>query len=514
MSRGRLILVGAGPGDTGLLTLRGKQVLGEADLIIYDYLVNPAHLAHARPEARTIGVGKGFRHKKIPQERIHRLILSECRKGRTVVRLKGGDPYLFGRGAEEGLFAVTHRIPYESVPGVTSATAVAAYAGVPLTHRHHNASVTFLTGHRAADDGLDTVSWRGIVSIGGTLVIYMGLYNLELIARKLREHGMSVTTPVCVVEWGTLPRQRSVSGSLADIGPKVRAARLGPPSLIIVGEVARLRSRLNWYERLPLFGRTVMVTRAREGSSALSLKLRALGAQVVEAPVISIGPPASYAALDRAIGRLEVYDWIVLTSVHGVRALFERLLCQGRDARALAGRRVACVGPETAAELRRHGIAADLVPAQGGNAGLLRALTRRLSKGCQVLLVRSAIAPDDLERGIAAVGARPVRVAGYTTQRGLKKLSDKTAMMHNMRQVEAVVFASRSAVEGLQRTLGTAAARRFLSARRSVCIGPSTAQALRRMGHRPFRLAARPDLDALVRSTVSALSASPHGGRA
>lgn len=419
--KGRLILVGAGPGDTGLLTLRGREALSRADVVIYDYLVNPAHLAHCREDARRLCVGRGFRHKRLSQERIHRLILRECGRGHTVVRLKGGDPYLFGRGAEEGLFAIKHGISYESVPGVTSATAVAAYAGIPLTHRHHNASVTFLTGHRADDQGLDTISWQGIVSVGGTLVIYMGLYNLATIARKLIANGLPARTPACVIEWGTLPRQRSVSAELGRIAGRVRSAKLEAPCMIIIGEVVRLRDRLNWFEKLPLQGRTVLVTRMKEGAGELSRLLVRQGADVIELPVIAIRPPASYTSLDRAIERLREHDWIVLTSRYGVRALMDRLRYRGGDARLLAGVKIASVGPETTAELERYGLKADVTAVSGGTARLQVLLERTGSlKGKRFLLVRSAIAPDTLENALIRRGAAIRRAEAYTTERGTK----------------------------------------------------------------------------------------------
>lgn len=505
---GRLILVGAGPGDTGLLTLRGREALCSADVIIYDYLVNPAHLSHCRPGAERLCVGRGFRHKRLSQERIHRLILRECRRGRTVVRLKGGDPYLFGRGAEEGLFAIRHGIAYECVPGVTSATAAAAYAGVPLTYRHHNASVTFVTGHRADDKGLDTISWKGIVSVGGTLVIYMGLYNLAVIARKLIANGLPARTPVCVVEWGTLPRQRSVSGELGGIAERVRKARLQAPCIIVIGEVVRLRRQLNWYEKLPLFGQTILVTRMKQGAGELSRLLRQKGADVIELPVIAIRPPARIAALDRALSAAADHDWLVLTSRYGVLALREGLDRLKKDARLLAGPRIACVGPETAAELSRCGLRAD-VCADTGGVERLRVLLGRTGplRGKRFLLLRSAIAPDTLERWLLRRGAIVRRVEAYTTELGAKKLARGSSLMQNILRARLVLFASSSAVDGLQRTLGKAAYARLLRSAASVCIGASTAATLRRSGARPAAVARRSDLAGLVEAAVRAARA-------
>lgn len=502
---GRLILVGAGPGDTGLLTLRGRDVLSAADIVIYDYLVNPEHLEHCRKDCRRICVGRGFRHKRLSQERIYRIIRSECGRGRTVVRLKGGDPYLFGRGAEEGLFAVKAGIAFESVPGVTSATAVSAYAGVPLTYRQHNASVTFVTGHRADDKGLDSISWKAVVSVGGTLVIYMGFYNLAMIARKLILNGLSARTPVCVVEWGTLSRQRSVAGELDRIAASVRRAGLRAPCTIIIGEVVRLRGQLNWYEKLPLFGRTVLVTRMKEGMSELSRLLRERGADVVELPVIRIRPPRSYRPLDQALESLRTYDWLVLSSVYGVRSLSERLRAARKDARWLAGLKIACVGPETSAELARIGLTADLSAETGGTAALQKLLSASGElKGRRFLLVRSAIAPDTLEGWLLRRGASIRRVAAYTTERGLKGLSRRPLLLQNIRRVQLAVLASSSAVEGLRKTLGSSMYRRLFRTARAVCIGPATAATLRSTGIRPAATAVRSDLKGLVDATVRA----------
>ena len=305
---GLVSLVGAGPGDPDLLTVKALKRIREADLIVYDYLVNPEHLRHAKDSTVKICVGKGFRHHRLSQRRINRLIIRSAKKGQTVVRLKGGDPYLFGRGGEEALYLYEHKISFEVVPGVTSATACAAYSGIPLTHREHNASVTFLTGHRAHDENLDSVDWRRIVALSGTLVIYMGFYNLGRIAKRLVEYGMPVETRVSVIQWGTLPWQKSCVGTLLNIEKIVSKKNMGAPSIIIIGDVVSLKNKLNWFEKLPLFGKKVLITRTREKSGVLKEKLAGLGAWVLEMPAIEVKPIKNFLSLDRTIQKINDFD--------------------------------------------------------------------------------------------------------------------------------------------------------------------------------------------------------------
>lgn len=497
MKRGFVSLVGAGPGDPGLLTVKALSRIREADLIIYDYLVNPEHLTHAKKSCALVPVGKGFRHKLMSQKRINRRILSEAAKGKNVVRLKGGDPYLFGRGAEEALFLVENRVPFESVPGVTSATACAAYAGIPLTHRNHNASVTFLTGHRADDGSLDSIDWRRIAAMPGTLVIYMGFYHLALIAQKLTQSGMGADTPVAVIEWGTLPRQRTVTGTLADIAEKVRAAKLAPPCLIVIGEVVALSEKLDWYQRLPLFGKKVLVTRMREKAGQLSERLRALGADAQELPALEILPLSDTRALDRALRGLILFDWVVFTSAFGVEAFFRRLSALGRDSRSLCVR-TACVGPGTAQALREHGIEPDAVPARFETSALPGAIRKKAGslRGLRMLLVRTDIAPPQLERLLKKEGVRVERVTGYRTRRA--KPAPGTVMTLLSVPPDYLTFASASAVHGLAGLLGKARFKKLASRSTVVSIGPITSRALRALGVRPACQASRYDLDGLI----------------
>ncbi len=484
--QGKVFLVGAGPGDTGLLTVKALSLIREADLIVYDYLANPEHLRFASPEAVKICVGKRFRHRVMTQEKINRIILTAAKKGKTVVRLKGGDPYLFGRGGEEALFLKKNRVAFEVVPGVTSATACAAYAGIPLTHRDHNASVTFLTGHRAHDAHLDSIDWKKIVGLDGTLVIYMGFYNLAVISRRLMENGMRRDMPVAVIEWGTLPRQRSCEGTLSAIADRVHEQGLKAPCIIIIGDVVSLRKDLNWYEKLPLFGKRVVITRTRDKNSLFRERLERLGPEILELPTIEIQKPSSFRAMDRVIRRIGQFDWAVFTSAYGVQAFFERLAALHKDARALAGVRVACVGPETAAALAEKGIAPDLIPRRFETAALPLELKKNAGSliGQKLALFRADIAPLALETGLKRLGASVTRVTAYRT-RLPKRQSVEIRRALLAGNVDWVTFTSSSTVKHFVALFGLRRVKKMAKRTKFASIGPVTTRTLRGFGLKP-----------------------------
>ncbi len=483
MKSGKVSLVGAGPGDPGLLTLKALRLLREADLVVYDYLANPEHLRHVKKGARTICVGKRFRYHRFSQDKINRMILKFAKSGKKVVRLKGGDPYLFGRGGEEALFLEERKVPFEVVPGVTSATACAAYSGIPLTHREHNSSVTFLTGHKAHDENLDQIDWRNIIALNGTIVIYMGFYNLGTIAKKLIQEGMKSSTLVSVIEWGTLPRQKSCDGTLASIDARVRAKKMGAPAIIIVGDVVSLKNKLNWYEKLPLFGRTVLVTRSRDKASSLRDKLEELGASVIELPTIEIVPPASYAAMDRAIGSLPTYDWVVFTSTYGADYFFDRLRQHKKDSRAFGSAKIASVGPETSAAIRRRGVLPDLEPKRYETSALVEEFKKKFGKlkDSKILLLRTNIAPPELEKGLGQLGARVHRVEAYRTRRPAA-IPDQAKEALQKQKIDFVTFTSSSTATHFVRLLGKKRARLALQSARISSIGPVTSKTLRSLG--------------------------------
>ena len=362
MKEGKVYLVGAGPGDPGLITVKGMECLNQADVVIYDHLASAKLLKYAREDAETICAGKQHGSHTLPQDEMNKLMIEKARQGHTVVRLKGGHPFIFGRGGEEAEALAAERIPFEVVPGITSAIAAPAYAGIPLTHRKYTASVGIVTGHEDSTKPDSTVDWSKLATGVGTLVILMGVKNLAKIVEKLISAGRDPKTPVALVRWGTTPQQTTLVGTLETIVAQAETAKLKPPVAIVVGEVVKLREKLNWFEKRPLFGKTVVVTRTREQASELVARLSAAGADCLECPTIRVVPPQDWHPLDEAINALDSYDWLVFTSVNGVCFFFDRLYEKGKDVRALKDVRTATIGPVTAKRLRDFGLKSDIMP--------------------------------------------------------------------------------------------------------------------------------------------------------
>jgi uroporphyrinogen III methyltransferase/synthase len=477
-ANGFVSLIGAGPGDPGLLTLRGAEALADADVVVYDYLANPALLSHARPTAELIYVGKKAGRHSRSQKEINALLVERAVAGQRVARLKGGDPFVFGRGGEEALALVDAGVAFELIPGVTSAVAAPAYAGIPVTHRGLASSFAVITGHEDPSKGESAVDWPRLATGVDTLVFLMGVGNLSLIVDQLMAHGRPANTPVALVRWGTVPAQQVLSGTLADIVGKVRVANLKPPAVIIVGQVAGLRQQLHWFEDRPLFGQRVLVTRSREQASVLSARLRALGAEAIELPTIHITPPGDWMPLDRAIAELSSYDWLIFTSVNGVGHFWDRLVNAGLDARALYGVKLAAIGPATAAELEAHGLRSDHVPdeyvAEAVAAGLGDV------RGQRVLLPRADIARPALADLLRRSGAQVVEVVAYRTSR---PAVDADALRDLLTCVTIATFTSSSTV----RNLATMAQHAGLNLPQALahatiaCIGPITAGTAREL---------------------------------
>ncbi len=463
-------LVGAGPGDPGLITLKGAECLRRADVVLYDRLVHPRLLDYAPPTAERLFVGKGRSEHSIPQQQINALLVQHASQGKTVVRLKGGDPFVFGRGGEEALVLSQAGIPFEIVPGISSALSAPAYAGIPITHRGLADSFTVATGHRARnpEGEAEPVS-------AGTLVYLMSVETLAKIVQDLLNKGWDPGTPAAMVRLATTPRQETVTGTRGDIVERGRHLR--PPAVFVVGNVVTLRDCLNWYERRPLFGRRILVTRAREQAGEMSRLLAEAGADPVELPLIQVLPLEDPGALDAALERR--HDWVVFTSVNGVRAVWQRLQAIGADARSLAGGRLCAIGPATAAELAAHGLRADYVPAEYVAEAIVAGL--EVATGQLVLLPRAAIAPPSLAEGLRARGASVDDVVAYrTVPASLDSPASLAAMQAlELGQLDAVTFASSSAVRAFVNG--------GLWARRGhdplvACIGPVTARAARDMG--------------------------------
>ncbi len=402
-----MYLVGAGPGDPGLITVRGKYLLERAEVVVYDYLASPKLLKHVPEEAELIYAGKkgGVKHTHT-QEEINQMLVDWAKEGKTVVRLKGGDPFIFGRGGEEVEVLAGTGVDFEVVPGVTSATAAATYAGIPITHREHTASVAFLTGHEDPTKPGSNIDWAKLATGAGTLVIYMGIKNLPIIVKNLVANGRDPKTPVAVVRWASTPEQRTVVGTLETIADIVREAAIKPPALIIVGDVVTLRDKIDWFEKRPLFGKRIVVTRTREQASELMAGLEENGANCLEYSTIKIEAVDSYEELDEELERIQEYHWILFTSLHGVRYFFDRLYGKGLDTRSLNGPGIAAVGKATADLLLKYGVRADLLPTVFTGEGLAETLLDQGVEGRNILIPRAEKAREILPETLRGAGAQ------------------------------------------------------------------------------------------------------------
>jgi uroporphyrinogen III methyltransferase/synthase len=475
--KGKVYLVGSGPGDPGLLTLKAKECIEKADVVIYDYLANAVFLEYAKKDAERIYVGKeGGRH-TMGQHEINRLIVEKARKGLRVVRLKGGDPFIFGRGGEEAQELVRAGIPFEVVPGVTSAIAVPAYAGIPLTHRDFTATVAFVTGHEDPTKETSNIAWDKIATGIGTLVFLMGVGNLSKIAASLVDHGRSPDTPVAVIRAGTVPAQRTVTGSLGNIADIAQQEKIKPPAIIVVGDVVSLRKDLSWFEQRPLFGKRIVVTRARGQASDFVSRLSELGAECVEFPTIEVIPPPTWKELDHAIGNLESYQWLVFTSVNGVKHFFDRLEHSGLDARTLKGVRVAAIGPKTADAIRAKGVNPDLVPQEYRAEAVVEAFGKQGVKGLRILLPRAAEAREVLPQELEKMGARVEVVEAYRTVRP-KGAKDEIMAMLEKGDIHMVTFTSSSTVSNFMDMFQEDSDQllKWMKTVTVACIGPVTAK--------------------------------------
>ncbi len=479
-------LVGAGPGDPGLLTGRALELIAAADVIVHDRLIPTAALDGARADAELVYAGKQGGGESTAQAEIERVLVDRGRSGRTVVRLKGGDPFVFGRGAEEAEALEAAGVPFEVVPGVTAGVAAPAYAGIPVTHRELSSAVAFVTGHEDPAKPESALDWGPLAAFPGTLVVYMGVRRLEPIAARLIAAGREAEEPAAVIERGTMAAQRVVTATLATIAAKAAEEGVAAPAVAVFGPVVELREQLKWFERRPLTGLTVAVTRARAQASELASRLQALGAAVVEAPAIRIAP------IDGPAPDLGDYDLLCLTSPNGVRLLFDRLAGAGQDARALAGIRVAAIGPGTAAALRDHGVIADVVPERFLAEGLVEALADVPVK--RALIARAAQARDVLPEALRARGAEVDVLPLYETVP--EPLTP--AQLAAVAEADYLTFTSSSTVSFFLAATGDQATGRA----RRVSIGPVTSAALRERGLEPDVEAGRHDIDGLVEALV------------
>jgi uroporphyrinogen III methyltransferase/synthase len=497
--KGKVYLVGAGPGDPGLITLKGLHCLEEAEVIIYDRLVDKGLLNKVRQGAELIYVGKQPKAHLMSQEQINALLVAKAREGKVVVRLKGGDPFVLGRGGEEAEVLAAEGIPFEIVPGVTAAIAAPAYAGIPVTHRSLSSSLAVITGHESSPESRARIAWDKIATGIDTLIFLMGVENLASITTQLIENGRSPATPVALIQWGTTPKQQVVEGTLANIVYRAKEANIGSPAVLIVGEVVELRHKLRWFENKPLFGKRILVTRRKEQAGALSETLSLAGAEPIEMPAIEIEMASSQVNLDEVLPRLSDFHWLLFTSVNGVESFFNHLHRHGLDSRKLYGLKVCAIGEVTAAALGKYGIQPDLVPQKYSSHNILICLKQEGIKGERLLLPCSQMVNKELIYGLSELGAEIEPVVAYHTlpvSSGDSKM--KELLMKG--EVDVVTFTSPSTVRGLVTVMeGNVEA---LNKAVIACIGPVTAAAATESKLRVDVIAKKYTIDGLVEALV------------
>ena len=483
MDKGIVYLIGAGPGDPSLITVKGKTCIEEADVVIYDFLASPALLAYARKDAELIYVGKKGGDHTLSQEKINDLIVEKAGSNRVVVRLKGGDPFIFGRGGEEAEVLEENSIPFEIVPGVTSAIAAPAYAGIPLTHRTFTSTVAFVTGHEDPTKTESSIDWASLAKGVGTIVFLMGIKNLENIVRQLMENGKPPDTPVALVRWGTTSEQKTLVGTLENISARAKEAALRPPAIIVVGNVVSLRDKLTWFENKPLFGKRIVVTRAREQASGFVKTLAGYGAECIECPTIEISPPDDYTALDTAIENIVEYDWLIFTSVNGVKFFFQRLFAKGKDVRILGNIRTAAIGPATAEALAGYGITTDIVPENYRAESVVDAFRSETVIGKKILLPRAREARPILPVELEKMGAKVDEIEAYYTK--ISRVNEDLLISGlEDASIDMITFTSSSTVKNFMAML-PADEKEWKALMKNVvtaCIGPITADTAKELG--------------------------------
>ena len=481
MAKGMVYLIGAGPGAPGLITLKAIECIKEADVVVYDYLANKRFLEYAGKRAEIIYVGKQGGAHTLPQDEINKLIIKKAQKGKIIARLKGGDPFIFGRGGEEAEEIIQAGIPYEVIPGVTAGVAAAAYAGIPLTHRDFTTTVAFITGHEDPAKEDSNIYWDKISTGIGTLVFYMGIGNLEPNMKKLIENGRSPDTPVALIRWGTTSNQETIIGTIKDIAEKAKQANFKAPAITVVGGVVSLRDKLRWFDKKPLFGKKIIVTRSREQASDFSVLLEKYGAEPIEFPTIETVPPKDWKEIDRAIKNLPKYDWAIFTSINGVKYFIERLKKQGKDIRELKGIKICAIGPATAKAIEDLGIKVDLLPKEYRAESIITGLGKTKIKGRRFLLPRALKAREVLPEEIKRLGGKVDVVTAYRTVQPKEK-TDEIRKMLREKRVDVVTFTSSSTVENFVNMFKRNEVPGILNGTRVACIGPITKDTATKLG--------------------------------
>ncbi|GJQ58755.1 MAG: uroporphyrinogen-III C-methyltransferase [Candidatus Scalindua sp. AMX11] len=472
-------LVGAGPGDPGLITVKGMACIRKADVLVYDYLVSKSLLKNAKHDAEIIYVGKQGNKHTMEQEDINQLLATKAKENKVVTRLKGGDPYVFGRGGEEGLVLKEQKIPFEVVPGITAAIATPAYAGIPVTHRSYTSTFGLITGHEDPTKDRSEIDWEKLSTGIGTLTFYMGIKNLPNIVEQLTKHGRPKDTPAAVIRWGTTTAQKTVVGTLANIVEK--AKEIKPPAITIVGEVVKLRDQLNWFETRPLFGKTIVVTRSRDQASEFSDRLFDLGADVIEFPTISITGPDDFGPLDKEIKRLDSTDWVIFTSVNGVDSFFQRIFDLGGDVRDLKGVKICAIGPATTEKVREFHVKVDCQPPKYVAESVAEVLnTVEDLKGKRILMPRTDIARSYLPEELQKLGADVADIIAYKT---VIADNEDDAVLEKLKSgaVDIVTFTSSSTVRNFVQIIGKDNLDDFKEKVQFASIGPITTKTIEEM---------------------------------
>jgi uroporphyrinogen III methyltransferase/synthase len=505
-------LVGAGPGDAGLFTLRGAELLGRAEVVVYDALVNPDLLALAPAGARRIYAGKRAGDHAIPQDELNQLLVREARAGHTVVRLKGGDPFVFGRGAEEAEELVAAKVPFEVVPGISSVIAVPAYAGIPLTHRDFCSAFQVMTGHEDPDKPGSAIDWAQVARFPGTRVVLMGVERIRAIAAELLANGLAPTTPVALVRWGTTGRQTTLVATVATVADEVERQKFTAPAVIVIGGVVGLRDRLNWYEHRPLFGQRIVVTRTREQAGKLSVRLRDQGAEVWEVPTIRIAPPVEIQTLVDVVVGIGEYDWLVFTSPNGVDGFFEVFFKAYPDLRSIGNVRIAAVGPATAEKVKERHLQVDVMPEKylaGQVAKAIHAFEN--VENLRMLLCRAEVASPELPAELIELGAIVDDVAVYRT---IPETEDHSGAAQRLAEEGAdwVTFTSSSTVENFHARFPLPALLAKYPGLKTASIGPETSKALVALGVTPTVEAREHTIEGLAKAVEKAVLAGKVAG--
>ena len=503
MQQGIVYLLGAGPGDPGLITVRGRELVGMAEVLVYDALSSAEMLNWAPAACERIFVGKRASRHALPQEEINALLVRLGRAGKKVVRLKGGDPYVFGRGGEEADALHEAGIPFEVVPGVTSAIAGPAYAGIPVTHRGYCTQFTVFTGHEGENKKASSLDLRGIAEAQGTKVMLMGMRKLADVCEALIGYGQEPSVPAAAVQWATTGIQRTVTGTVKTLPARVQKAGLGAPAVVVIGDVVKERESLNWFEKLPLFGKRIVVTRTRAQAGELSARLRRLGAEVLEMPVIRIAPPSNRREFAESVVHAHTYDWLVFSSPNGVERFFQAFFAVYRDIRSIGGARIAAIGPGTEAKLREYGLAVDVMPKKFVAEGLVKAFRDAREEIGTIehstfLWVRGEEARRVIYDGLNALGAIVDECIAYKTEAETEDVAGAQAAFRE-RGADIVTFTSSSTAENFFK-LGLP----WPEGCRAASIGPVTTATLKELGHAPSITAKTHDINGLVEAIVKA----------